>query len=184
MSVCSLFGNGVNVALDVVSDVVYSRSGQPTTSTIFNGAKISDHYRPDLPTLNIQGVVTAIKTRTSETYLTPSEFDTFINELMESQSLLTFIGTSDQAIKDMSNVVISSYSETRNVKYSDSLKITLTLQQLDISNAAKKTTVSSNSNLSDKPTKASEGKTTDKTKDVKSGLSYTNAAQANNALSE
>ena len=160
MSVCSLFGNGVSVSLDVVSDVTYSRSGQPTTSTIFNGAKISDHYRPDLPTLNIQGVVTAIKTKATSNYLTPEEFDTFINTLMDSQSLLTFIGTEDQAIKDMSNVVISAYTETRNVKYSDSLKITLTLQQLDISNSVKKT-VFTDPLIASNSSKISIGKTTE-----------------------
>lgn len=183
MSVCSLFGNGSSIALDVTTDLTYSRNGTPTTSTIFNGAKISDHYRPNLPTLNLNGVVTYTKTSSGDNLLSPKEFDTFIDNLMDSQTLLSFIGTYDQAIKDRSNIVIVAYTSTRNVQHSDSLQVSMTLQQLDISNSVTKTTITTGKTSLTSPvnSKATEGKTTDTT-DTLTPLAVANAARTQEYL--
>ena len=167
MSVISMFANGEIVALDATLSVGYSKGAQISTSTIFKGASISDNYRPDKPTLNVSGVVTATKTRSNEEGVkTPSEFRGMIDNWIDNQYLISIYGTFDGAIPNLSNIAISNYNVVRDGQRADGLMVSFSLQQLDISTSVSKTSVtvpkSSTKGLTSEPsTNTVEGKTTD-----------------------
>lgn len=174
MAVVSLFWNSGAIALDVTREVTKSRSAQYSQATIFySGGKVSDNYRPDLPSISFSGVVTYTKTTQSDTYKEPSDFSKLLDDMMDSQDLIYFTGTADNAIRDLNNCVITAYSLSRNVRYSDSLEVSLNLQQLDLSTGVQKTTISKPRDdaqglTTDDPNKSSQGKTTENSPQIQS----------------
>lgn len=167
MAVISLFANGEALALDATTNVGYSRSASISTSTIFQGNNISDNYRPELPVVNVQGIVTATKTRGNEEGIrAPSELRGMLDNWVNSKYLIRMYGTYDNAIPSLSNLAISNFEVGRDVNRSDGLTVTLTLAQLDISNSVQLSSVTipkSNTNgIAAKPSKNTpEGKTSE-----------------------
>lgn len=173
MAVVSLFTNGEAIALDATSDVNYSRTASVSTATIFQGANISDNYRPDLATISLQGVVTATKTRTNESgLLSPSAFRALLNTWMDNKYLIKLYGTYDNAIPNMANLVISDFNLNRSGIRSDGLSVSLTLKQIDISTSVKKSSITlvpkdNTQGLTTKPSdNTPQGKTTENSKEM------------------
>lgn len=169
MSVVSLFANGEILALDATKDVNYSRGAEVTSSTIFSGAEVSDGYRPTLPQVSLSGVVTATKTRSSESGVkSPSELRSFLDTWVESQYLVSMYGTDDSAIPNLSNMVIADFNVGRTVRHSDGLTVSILLKQIDISTSVRKTSVTvpktATNGLTTEPSNNTpEGKTTENT---------------------
>lgn len=173
MAVVSLFANGEAIALDATTDVAYTKGGQVSTATIFEGSDVSDNYRPSLPEITLNGVVSATKTRASEQGVrTPKEFREMVDNWINSKYLISLYGTYDGAIPNVNNMVISSYNVTRDGQRSDGLSVSMTLKQLDISNSVQKTSVtipkSETNGLTSKPSdKSKEGNSSDNTTKIK-----------------
>lgn len=159
----SLDGNTV-ISLDAISSVTYARTAEVTTSTMFNGSKLSDNVHANLPTVSFQGVVTSFKMR--DTYPSPTEFRRLMDELLDSYELMTFYGTDDGAIPDLNNCYIIAFNVTRDVDRSNALLADVTIQQLDISTSISATTITkpaeaTDGQMADNPSKSKDGTTTE-----------------------
>jgi hypothetical protein len=164
----SLDGSQI-IGLDATSAVQYSRKVNVSTSTMFNGSKLSDNVHPDLPVIQIEGVISSFKMR--DTYPQPAEFRRLLDELVDSYEVLNFFGTDDGAIPDINNCYITDFNLTRDVEHSNSLAVSISIQQLDFSNSISATTItkpaeSTDGQMADNPTKAKEGTTTNNTPQV------------------
>lgn len=172
MAVISLFANGEALALDATTNVGYSRSASISTSTIFQGNNISDNYRPELPVISVQGIVTATKTRGNEEGIrSPSDLREMLDNWVNSKYLIKMYGTYDNAIPSLSTLAISSFEVGRGASRSDGLTVTLSLKQLDISTSVQLSSVTipkSNTNgFADEPSgNTPEGKTSENTKEL------------------
>lgn len=172
MAVISLFANGEALALDATTNVGYSRSASISTTSIFQGNNISDNYRPDLPAISVQGIVTATKTRGNEEGIrSPSDLRAMLDNWVDSKYLIHMYGTYDNSIPSLSTLAISSFEVGRDASRSDGLTVTLSLKQLDISTSVQLSSVTipkSNTNgLSEKPSgNTPEGKTSENTKEL------------------
>lgn len=190
MAVCFLTSTDGStiVGLDSTTSVTYTRTVSVTKNTMFSGVKISDHAHPDLPIINFSGVVTSSKIR--NTYPSPQEFRSLVDELIDSQEVMEFFGTDDGSIPDLDSCYITSFDVTRDATYSNSLLCNISLMQLDISNAVTATTitapaVSTDGQLADNPDSASDGSKTDNTPEVRQtvarqlGVSLSDLASGN-----
>lgn len=113
--------------LDITRETSVDRTGEATSNTLQNGVKVSDHYHPSLPTVNLVGSVHTVKVRGGTP--TPEIYVKQIWALMDSQEVFTLYGTSDSTIPSMDNCIIASFNYVKTGK--DSLDVVLTLQQLD-----------------------------------------------------
>lgn len=178
MAVISLFANGEAIALDVTTSVDYTKSATISTTTIFNGANISDNYRPDKANIIFNGVVSATKTRSNETGIrTPKEFREMVDNWIDNKYLIRMYGTYDGAIPTLSNLGIQNYNVTRDGTRSDGLVVSFSLKQLDISNSVQKSSVTipktSTQGLTSEPSENTpQGKTSENTTKIKTSLSY------------
>lgn len=156
------------IGLDATESVSYSRTVQVSTSTMFDGSKRSDNVHPNLPRISFQGVISAFKIR--NTYPSPKEFRKNLDKLVDSYEVLNFFGTEDDAIPDLSNCYITNYHLERDAGHSNSLIVTITLQQLDITSAvtATKVTKPKTEEVAKNPTKSKNGTTTEKKQPVSS----------------
>lgn len=168
----SLDGTTV-IALDATESVDWMRSVSVSTSTIFNGAKISDHVHPDLPLVSFSGVISFSKIR--DDFPTPDKFMILANELIDSFQPMTFYGTEDGAIQSLAQCYITDLSVNRGMTTSDALAVNISLQAIDISTAIEVTrvtqpSVKTNGQLSD------EADTGNGTKTNASGVQFTQLA--------
>lgn len=177
MAVISLFANGEAIALDVTTSVEYTKSATISTTTIFNGANISDNYRPDKASITFNGVVSATKTRSNEAGVrTPKEFREMVDNWIDNKYLIRMYGTYDGAIPTLSNLGIQNYNVTRDGTRSDGLAVSFSLKQLDISNSVQKSSVTipktSTQGLTSEPSDIiSQGKTSENTKQIQTTFS-------------
>lgn len=168
----SLDGSTI-IGMDAVEVVSYERSANVTTSTIFNGARRSDHVHSNLPVISFNGVVTTTKVR--NTYPSPRDFRKALDTLIDSYELLSFFGTRDGAIPDLNRCYLTSFNVTRDTDHGDSLLASVTLQQLDINDSLQATTLtvpaqSTEGQLAGNPNNASEGTKTENTQEVRSTI--------------
>jgi len=175
MSIFTLFASdGSSISLDAVTDITRTRSATTTTSTIFNGSSISDHYKAGLPMWSVQGVVVATKSRVSNSLHDPQKFRMLMDQYMDSETRFRYVDSNqDLSFGNAKDVVILDYSITRNAKYGDSLLVSLSLQQLDISTSVQKTTITNpnsanDGTLSEPESRAPNGKTTENSKVLQS----------------
>lgn len=177
MAVVSLFANGEAIALDVTTSVDYTKGATISTTTIFNGANISDNYRPDKASVSFNGVVSATKTRSNETGIrTPKEFREMVDNWIDNKYLIRMYGTYDGAIPTLSNIGIQNYNVTRDGTRSDGLAVSFSLKQLDISNSVQKSSVTipktSTQGLTSEPSENTpQGKTSENTKQIQTTFS-------------
>lgn len=182
---------GEEIVIDGVFSNSKQRSATLSTTTVFNGSKISDHYKADLPQFTATGRVCATKTRQRVSLKSPQEFTRLLDYYMDQATRFTYIDESfDQVFGLLPNIMILSYNLDRSVNTSDSLDVTLQLGQIDISTAVKRTTVTrprqdSAALTSDKASKAKNGSSTENTKKFeettlrKTGTSISDALSGN-----
>lgn len=185
MSVCTLFKGSEYLALDVTTSLGMQRDAEVPTTTVFEGktglTQVSDNYRPNTPTITIQGVVSATKTRTNEEGVrSPQEFRAMMDSWIDDGHFIAFYGTNDGAIPNLKNVVIKDYDVVRDVTRSDGLAVSITLKQVATSNAVKATVNTvpkeETKSITAKPSENTpQGKTTDNTNTM------ANVAKRNNA---
>lgn len=162
------------IALDATESVDWVRSVSVSTSTIFNGAKISDHVHPDLPSVSFSGVISFSKIR--DDFPTPDKFMVLANELIDSFQPMTFYGTEDGAIPSLAQCYITDLSVNRGMTTANALAVNISLQAIDISTSIEVTrvtqpSVKTNGQLSD------EANTGDGTKTEVSDVKFTQQAQ-------
>lgn len=158
----------ITITLDAVENVNYSRNVNVSTTTMFNGAKISDHARSELPVVTFNGIVT--RTKVDNQYrLSPTEFTKAMDTLVDSGELMSFYGTQDGAIPNLKRCYITNFVVGRDSETSDSIKVTISLQQLDINNALQKTTLYA-------PSQATDGQMASNPDNSKSGSKTENTA--------
>jgi hypothetical protein len=174
------------IGMDAVEVVTYSRSVNVSTTTMFNGSKISDHARSDLPVITFNGIVT--NTKVDQKFLKPNEFRKALDTLVDSGQLMSFYGTRDGAIPNLKRCYITSFEVSRGVTEEDSLLATITLRQLDINNSLQKTTLYAPSQATDgqmasNPDSSKSGSKTENTKEIRktvlkaAGVSLADAAE-------
>jgi len=174
------------IGMDAVEVVTYSRSVNVSTTTMFNGSKISDHARSDLPVITFNGIVT--NTKVDQKFLKPNEFRKALDTLVDSGQLMSFYGTRDGAIPNLKRCYITSFEFSRGVTEEDSLLATITLRQLDINNSLQKTTLYAPSQATDgqmasNPDSSKSGSKTENTKEIRktvlkaAGVSLADAAE-------
>lgn len=175
------------IGMDAVEMVSYTRSVNVSTSTMFNGVSISDHARSTLPVITFNGVVT--NTKLDQKFLKPSDFRKAVDSLIDSGELMSFFGTRDGAIPNLKRCYITSFEVARGVSEADSLLATISLQQLDISNALQTTTFTAPALVTDgqmagNPDSSKSGSKTENTKEVRKtvlkslGVSIADAASS------
>lgn len=113
--------------LDVTSSMEVARAASVATNTLQTGVKVSDHYHPDLPMVNITGTINSTKIRNIAQ--TPANYVSLINQCMDNSVVFTLYGTEDGLIPSFNNCVITSFTYRKEGK--DSLDVNLTVQQLD-----------------------------------------------------
>jgi hypothetical protein len=113
--------------LDVTASMEVVRSASATTNTLQTGVKVSDHYHPDLPTINVVGSINSTKIR--NTTQTPEVYVRLINQCMDNRVTFTLYGTEDGLIPSFDNCVITNFAYVKEGK--DSLAVNLSVQQLD-----------------------------------------------------
>ena len=113
--------------LDVTSSMEVMRSASTTMNTLQSGVKVSDHYHPDLPNINIVGTINSTKIR-NETQ-TPEKYVQLINQCMDEAVVFTLYGTADGLVPSFANCVIISFNYVKEGR--DSLAVNLSVQQLD-----------------------------------------------------
>lgn len=113
--------------LDVTSSMEVARAASVATNTLQSGVKVSDHYHPDLPMVNITGTINSTKIRNITQ--TPANYVSLINQCMDNSVVFTLYGTEDGLIPSFNNCVITSFTYRKEGK--DSLDVNLTVQQLD-----------------------------------------------------
>ena len=113
--------------LDVTSSMEVARAASVATNTLQTGVKVSDHYHPDLPMVNITGTINATKIRNIAQ--TPANYVSLINQCMDNSVVFTLYGTEDGLIPSFNNCVITSFTYRKEGK--DSLDVNLTVQQLE-----------------------------------------------------
>lgn len=113
--------------LDVTSSMEVMRSASTTMNTLQSGVKVSDHYHPDLPNINIVGTINSTKIR-NETQ-TPEKYVQLVNQCMDDAVVFTLYGTADGLVPSFANCVITSFNYVKEGK--DSLAVNLGVQQLD-----------------------------------------------------
>jgi hypothetical protein len=173
--------------MDAVEMVSYNRSVNVSTSTMFNGVSISDHARSTLPVITFNGVVT--NTKLDQKFLKPKDFRKAVDSLIDSGELMSFFGTRDGAIPNLKRCYITSFEVSRGVSEADSLLATISLQQLDISNALQTTTftapaLATDGQMAGNPDSSKSGSKTENTKEVRKtilkslGVSIADAASS------
>ena len=187
MSVFIKNNNGSTViGMDAVEVVTYSRSVNVATTTMFNGAKISDHARSDLPVITFNGIVT--NTKVDQKFLKPNEFRKALDTLVDSGQLMSFYGTRDGAIPNLKRCYLTSFEVSRGITEEDSLLATITLRQLDINNSLQKTTLyapslATDGQMASNPDSSKSGSKTENTKEIRktvlkaAGVSLADAAE-------
>lgn len=158
------------IGMDAVEMVTYSRNVNVSTTTIFNGAKISDHARSDLPVITFNGIVT--NTKIDKKFLKPSEFRKALDSLVDGGELMSFYGTRDGAIPNMKTCYITNFEVSRGITEEDSLLATISLRQLDVNNSLQKTTLyapsqATEGQMADNPDSSKSGSKTENTKEVR-----------------
>jgi hypothetical protein len=113
--------------LDVTSSMEVARAASTTMKTLQSGVKVSDHYHPDLPMINITGTINSTKIR--NVAQTPANYVKLINQSMDNSVVFTLYGTEDGLIPSFDNCVITNFTYLKEGK--DSLEVNLSVQQLD-----------------------------------------------------
>lgn len=113
--------------LDVTTSMEVVRAASATKNTLQNGVKVSDHYHPDLPSINVVGTINSSKIR-NETQ-TPANYVSLINSCMDNSVVFTLYGTEDGLVPSFSNCVITNFVYIKEGK--DSLAVNLSISQLD-----------------------------------------------------
>jgi hypothetical protein len=129
--------NGAFLALDVTTNVSKTRSASITSSSIQSGASIADGYTIGNPSITFTGLCTDTKIRTkdgTDDFLNPFDLDLEINDMVESQERFILYG--NDLIPNLEDVVITNYSVTQG-QYLDTLEVTLTVEQVFISESAR-----------------------------------------------
>lgn len=131
MAVVYLFSGDTLIALDATTNVSRTISAQTTSTTIQNGSNISDHYHSSLPTISFSGVITNSKSARQNTPDLES-FTTLVDQLIASKVPFTLYGD-DGGIPDLDLCLITSFAVSKDVTNFDSLQVSITVSQIDIS---------------------------------------------------
>lgn len=113
--------------LDVTSSMEVVRAASVATNTLQSGVKVSDHYHPDLPNINITGTINTTKLRNIT--LRPQDYVELINQSMDNAVVFTLFGTEDGLVPSFDNCVVTSFSYLKEGR--DSLDVSLNIQQID-----------------------------------------------------
>ena len=175
------------IGMDAVEMVTYSRNVNLSTTTMFNGAKISDHARSELPVITFNGIVT--NTKVDQKFLKPKDFRQALDNLVDSGQLMSFYGTRDGSIPNLKRCYITNFEVSRGISEEDSLLATISLRQLDINNSLQKTTLyapsqNTDGQMTSNPDSSKSGSKTENTKEVRktffksTGLSIAEASES------
>jgi len=115
------------LVLDVTSSMEVTRSASVAQHTLQSGVKVSDHYHPDLPSINLVGTINQTKVRNDSP--APEDYITLVNQVIDDVVVFTLYGTEDRMVPSFDNCVITSFSYMKEGK--DSLAVNLSIQQLD-----------------------------------------------------
>jgi hypothetical protein len=122
--------DGTVLTMDVTSDWSKTITGTPTNNPVEDGSTIADHYYLEPKTFNLSGIVTFLKVGGNKRNpLTPKEWDTYIEAVMQSRQPLS-LSLDDEFTSPVNNVVITNYSLSKDSTARDAVTITLSLQQI------------------------------------------------------
>lgn len=122
--------DGTVLTMDVTSDWSKTITGTPTNNPVEDGSTIADHYYLEPKTFNLSGIVTFLKVGDNKRNpLTPKEWDTYIEAVMQSRQPLS-LSLDDEFTSPVNNVVITNYSLSKDSTARDAVAITLSLQQI------------------------------------------------------
>jgi hypothetical protein len=133
--------DGTILTMDVTSDWSKTITGSPTNNPVEDGSTIADHYYLEPKTFNLSGIVTFLKVGSNKRNpLTPKEWDTYIEAVMQSRQPLS-LSLDDEFTSPVSNVVITNYNLSKDSTSKDAVTISLSLQQILIAQRASETSI-------------------------------------------
>lgn len=151
------------ITLDAITNVNITRSGNATTTTVQSGKPLTDHYHSSKATITLAGVITSSKLRPNRASSPPSPKDLvkLINDVMDSATPFTLLGSPDVGIPSYNTCLISNFSIVKGMKNLDSLEVALTIQEIDIGAEAQQgylaPSKSTNSQLASKEGSGAQG---------------------------
>ena len=151
------------VRLDSEASISVSLPSMVSKSSNMDGSSVSDDVIEGNAVISIQGKVTYSKLKSQEKNLDPIQFQEALQDARRNRNRFTLYARSkDQPLlQNYDNCVIANVDITVD-KYSDTITVSLTFEQVFVSLAAKKTYLAPISSESSKPT-------TSETKDSGSG---------------
>jgi hypothetical protein len=133
--------DGTVLTMDVTSDWTKTLVGVPTDNPVESGASIADHYYLEPKTFTLNGIVTFLKVGSNKRNpLTPKEWDTYIEAVMQSKQPL-IVSLDDEFTSPINNALITNYNIIKDSTSKDALGVSLSFKQVIVTQKARETTI-------------------------------------------
>lgn len=134
--------NNEYICIDCTKSVEFSQNNTINSHSVVSGKQVADDYMIGNKVVQIEGVVTYAKNgrQFAEGNPTPQQFQNFIDSLVDNKTRfeLNARQVKNQLLRNINNCVITARNETVDT-YIDSLKVSLTLTEVFVSESAKAT---------------------------------------------
>lgn len=128
------------IGFDAIEEWEVTESAKVTSNPVEDGSNIADHYYLENTTATFSGVITPFNYGSSGVDEDPDEFVRAVQALKSSKVPFDLYLSTD--LQPITNCLITSFSYKRTQKEGLSLLIDMTVEQVDIVEAAAETTIS------------------------------------------
>ena len=154
-----------NISLDIETDIQVSLPSTVSKTSNMSGIAVSDDVIEGNANISVNGVVTYSKLSSQENNLNPIQLQEALQESRRNRTRFTLYvkDYGQPLLKDYDDCVISNVDVSVG-KYSDSINVSLSFEQVFVSQAAKATYLAPKSSESAKPTTANTKDSSDGSK--------------------